>query len=261
MSYLPHSSDTVVLDAILTRKGRELIARNDQSFKIRKYGFADDDINYKLMTSPNIDEDDPQIMSLPIAEPSSNESMEMIHKIWVNQTFLNEQFSNFEQSNGQYVLISTQVGNQALIYSNDTTTKLRAWVASYNTIDRPYVADFYRFKFTSDIDFFSIQFESPLFSDTVQNNFTKISNSEYIFNAVNSDGSGRYERTDFGAPTVVFSIRFIETPQFYDVLAQPQNKDSILVPDFLTVTQIDSARNPVSDVKVGSLSLLIKNSR
>ena len=46
MGYLDNSSITV--DAILTKKGRELLARNDGSFKITQFALADDEIDYGL---------------------------------------------------------------------------------------------------------------------------------------------------------------------------------------------------------------------
>jgi len=50
MSYL--SSTSVVVDAILTKKGRELLARNDGSFRITQFSLADDEIDYTLY-NPN----------------------------------------------------------------------------------------------------------------------------------------------------------------------------------------------------------------
>jgi hypothetical protein len=50
MSYL--SSTSVVVDAILTNKGRELLARNDGSFQITQFSLADDEIDYTLY-NPN----------------------------------------------------------------------------------------------------------------------------------------------------------------------------------------------------------------
>lgn len=50
MSYL--SSTSVVVDAILTDKGRELLARNDGSFQITQFSLADDEIDYTLY-NPN----------------------------------------------------------------------------------------------------------------------------------------------------------------------------------------------------------------
>jgi hypothetical protein len=50
MSYL--SSTSVVVDAILTKKGRELLARNDGSFRISQFSLSDDEIDYTLY-NPN----------------------------------------------------------------------------------------------------------------------------------------------------------------------------------------------------------------
>lgn len=46
MAYL--NSTSVVIDAILTKKGRELLARNDGSFRITQFSLADDEIDYSL---------------------------------------------------------------------------------------------------------------------------------------------------------------------------------------------------------------------
>jgi hypothetical protein len=43
---------TITVDAILTTKGRELLARNDGSFKITQFALADDEIDYTLY-NPN----------------------------------------------------------------------------------------------------------------------------------------------------------------------------------------------------------------
>jgi hypothetical protein len=46
MGYLNNS--VVTVDAILTTKGRELLAKNDGSFRITQFAFADDEIDYTL---------------------------------------------------------------------------------------------------------------------------------------------------------------------------------------------------------------------
>jgi hypothetical protein len=45
-------NSTVTVDAILTKKGRELLARNDGSFQITQFALADDEIDYTLY-NPN----------------------------------------------------------------------------------------------------------------------------------------------------------------------------------------------------------------
>lgn len=46
MGYL--SNQVVTVDAILTKKGRELLAKGDGSFKITQFALADDEIDYSL---------------------------------------------------------------------------------------------------------------------------------------------------------------------------------------------------------------------
>jgi hypothetical protein len=46
MGYLNNS--VVTVDAILTKKGRELLAKNDGSFRITQFALADDEIDYTL---------------------------------------------------------------------------------------------------------------------------------------------------------------------------------------------------------------------
>jgi len=46
------SNTTVTVDAVLTTKGRELLARNDGSFQITQFALADDEVDYTLY-NPN----------------------------------------------------------------------------------------------------------------------------------------------------------------------------------------------------------------
>ena len=50
MSFL--NNQLVTIDAVLTKKGRELMARNDGSFQITQFALADDEIDYTLY-NPN----------------------------------------------------------------------------------------------------------------------------------------------------------------------------------------------------------------
>lgn len=77
MAFLDSSSS--VIDCILTRKGRELLAKNDGSFRIVKFAFGDDEINYQLYDL-NTD-NDTDILNLPILEPSSNEQTALRYRL------------------------------------------------------------------------------------------------------------------------------------------------------------------------------------
>lgn len=77
MGFIDSSSASVY--AVLTRKGKELLAKNDGSFKIAKFAFGDDEINYQLY---NINtDDDSAILNLPILEPSSNENAALRYRL------------------------------------------------------------------------------------------------------------------------------------------------------------------------------------
>jgi len=74
-------STTAVIDAILTKKGRELLAKNDGSFQITKFAFGDDEINYQLYDATRATGQDSDILNLPILEPVSNEDVALLYRL------------------------------------------------------------------------------------------------------------------------------------------------------------------------------------
>ena len=52
MGYL--NNQVLTVDAILTKKGRELLAKNDGSFRITQFALADDEIDYTLYNPKNV---------------------------------------------------------------------------------------------------------------------------------------------------------------------------------------------------------------
>jgi len=49
MGFLDHSTNNIIIDAVLTDKGRELLALNNGSFQIMHYAFGDDEVDYTLI--------------------------------------------------------------------------------------------------------------------------------------------------------------------------------------------------------------------
>jgi len=49
MGFLDHSTNNVIVDAVLTDRGRQLLARNDGSFQITRFAFGDDEVNYGII--------------------------------------------------------------------------------------------------------------------------------------------------------------------------------------------------------------------
>ncbi len=82
MGYLDNSSITV--DAILTKKGRELLAKNDGSFSITSFALADDEIDYSLFNEnhPNGSQYAGEaIENMPLLEAFPDENNIMKHKL------------------------------------------------------------------------------------------------------------------------------------------------------------------------------------
>lgn len=83
MAFLDNSGD-IILDAVLTDAGRARLARGDGSFKIVKYAFADDEIDYS-----KYDLNDPQgsayfdieILKTPIIEALTNNTSTMKNRL------------------------------------------------------------------------------------------------------------------------------------------------------------------------------------
>ena len=82
MGFLNNTSVTV--DAILTKKGRELLARNDGSFRITQFSLSDDEIDYTLY-NPNHPSGSAYygeaIEAMPIIEAFPDETQIMKYKL------------------------------------------------------------------------------------------------------------------------------------------------------------------------------------
>ena len=82
MGYLDNRSITV--DAILTKRGRELLSRNDGSFKITQFALSDDEIDYSLFNEshPNGTQYSAEaIENMPLIEAVPNGTLSMNSKL------------------------------------------------------------------------------------------------------------------------------------------------------------------------------------
>lgn len=74
MAFLDNSGD-IILDAVLTDTGRLRLARGDGSFKITKFAFGDDEVNYGLYDKNNTSGSayyDLDILQMPVFEAFTN---------------------------------------------------------------------------------------------------------------------------------------------------------------------------------------------
>jgi len=82
MGYL--NNQVVTVDAILTKKGRQLLAQNDGSFRITQFSLADDEIDYTLYNPNNTSGSafyGEAIENMPLLEAFPDESQTMKYKL------------------------------------------------------------------------------------------------------------------------------------------------------------------------------------
>ncbi len=82
MGYLDNR--TVIVDAILTKKGRELLAKGEDQFKITQFALGDDEVDYTLWNPAHPKGTDyygQAIDELPILEATSDETQIMRYKL------------------------------------------------------------------------------------------------------------------------------------------------------------------------------------
>ena len=82
MGYLNNA--VITLDAILTTKGRQLLAKNDGSFKITQFALADDEIDYTLYNPTHPSGSSyygEAILNMPLLEAFPQETQIMKYKL------------------------------------------------------------------------------------------------------------------------------------------------------------------------------------
>ena len=120
MAFLDNSGD-IILDAVLTDTGRFRLAKGDGSFKIAKYAFADDEIDYAKYDLGHASGSayyDIDVLKTPVLEAFTNNTSTMKHRLisiprtnlrFLPVTKLNESHgmarnSDTAQANGMYVV-------------------------------------------------------------------------------------------------------------------------------------------------------------
>ena len=106
MPFLDNSGD-IILDAVLTDAGRFRLAKGDGSFKIVKYAFADDEINYDKYNKDHASGSayyDLDILKTPVFEAFTNNMSSMKHKLLsiprTNLLYLPTMVLNQDTTNG-----------------------------------------------------------------------------------------------------------------------------------------------------------------
>jgi hypothetical protein len=128
MGFLDNSGD-IILDAVLTDTGRMRMAKGDNSFKIVKYAFGDDEINYETYQKNHSSGSayfDLEILQTPILEAITNNTSVLKHKLM-----------SIPRTNLLYLPVITPNEDKDDTKRNETTTQaFGKWVVAVDSNTR-----------------------------------------------------------------------------------------------------------------------------
>jgi hypothetical protein len=136
MGYL--NKATVTVDAILTKKGRELLARGRSAFNITQFAVADDEIDYGLYDPAHplgTEYYGSAIENMPIVEASPDETQNLRYKL-----------VTLQRGTNLIPTIQTGISSITLIYnntSNPSTTVVPSTSQGLNVLPFGYTAILY----------------------------------------------------------------------------------------------------------------------
>lgn len=164
MAFLDNSGD-IILDAVLTDTGRLRLARGDGSFKITKFAFGDDEVNYGLYDKNNTSGSayyDLDILQMPVFEAFTN-----------NTSVLKYPLLSISKTNLLYLpvlLLNTGSGDNtstdttggrpggnplidgSYVIASDTTTTSAGYIYNSNQLDGVSLKDSLRIKIDQGIN-------------------------------------------------------------------------------------------------------------
>ncbi len=126
MGYL--NKATVTVDAILTKKGRELLARGRSAFSITQFSVADDEIDYSLFDPAHplgTEYYGSAIENMPIVEASPDETQNLRYKL-----------VTFTRGRNTVPLLSAIPGLIELTYSSTTNVESIIKPSTSETLDK-----------------------------------------------------------------------------------------------------------------------------
>ena len=145
MGYLDNT--TITVDAVLTKKGRQLLSQGRQNFTITKFALADDEVDYNLWNVAHPSGSNyygVAIEEMPVLEPSADETQSMRYKLVslpkdtvkipvvsvfpVSITFKQGQFADivpntiYAGGTSTTLTLNSQYGYTAILHNSDVAT-------------------------------------------------------------------------------------------------------------------------------------------
>ena len=157
MAFLDNSGD-IILDAVLTDTGRMRLSKGDGTFKVAKFAFGDDEINYQSYNKDHASGSayyDLDILQTPILEAFTNNTSTMKSKLlsiprtnllYLPVLMLNERNVKVRRDNinakGRFVVtVDERTGRLAKADDNAYTLELiKAWIQMRSTPNIDYQA-------------------------------------------------------------------------------------------------------------------------
>lgn len=159
MGFLNHATNNIIIDAVLTERGREYLSKNNGSFKISYFTFGDDEVDYSILKKYGLSIGKEKIeKNTPIFEANPNENISIKHPcitfpnpltrikllpsiIWSNKGSLTSIDLSSSTSNTSSNIVEAEIVAATYINTTDKTT----------TIDRNLVDSFFIVKMHSEL--------------------------------------------------------------------------------------------------------------
>lgn len=146
MAFLDNSGD-IILDAVLTDTGRARLAKGDGTFKIAKFAFGDDEINYNNYEKNNPSGSayyDLQILQTPVLEAFTNNTAMLNSKlisiprtnlIYLPDIILNEVYGGGGSSTASPTAMNEDANAFYVAVDDETLTELASVSGVVNGVD------------------------------------------------------------------------------------------------------------------------------
>lgn len=176
MGFLNHATNNIIIDAVLTDKGRELLSRNDGSFNITRFKLGDDEVDYSIIEQYGIALGKEKIeKNTPIFEAITNEHLAIKHPLI---TLSND--TTRVLAYPEVVLDGTTSPVQLSSLSSSSEAFKRATIRVKTTINQDEDFDLNNAKIVDD--FFRVRVFNKLLSVNNANGLTSIKNDIATYN-------------------------------------------------------------------------------
>jgi len=242
MGFLNHATNNIIVDAVLTDKGRELLSKNDGSFKISKFKLADDEVDYSIVEQYGIALGKEKIeKNTPIFEAITNQNLAIKYPLI---TLSNDTTKVFA-----YPEIVLDETNEVINVSTQTTSAqsfLNPRIKVKTTLNQD-----------EDFDLNSAKLVDDYFKVRVFNKLIKITNAESILDVTDDittyavKASQLQTSGEFNGQTsseIVLTASGITTDSSFNQYSLDQDKTTIK-------TQIEVIGNRTNSVKTIPVSI------